>query len=77
MAEDQVKLVCFSCGDGTRANEIDPNIQEAKLAENKRIINLLLELKAIRYCSATGKLVGFNTDGDKVIYLNGMEIINV
>lgn len=44
--------------------------------EQERIIELLLELKAVRRCAATGYLVAFNTDGDKVIYLTGFETRN-
>lgn len=44
--------------------------------EQERIIDLLMELKAIRRCAATNKLVAFNTDGDKVIYLTGLETLN-
>jgi hypothetical protein len=44
----------------------------AKL-EQDRIINLLIDLKAIRRCAATNKLVAFDTNGEKVIYLTGLE----
>jgi hypothetical protein len=41
--------------------------------EQKRIIDLLLQLDAVRRCGATNKLVAFRTDGEKVIYLPGVE----
>lgn len=44
--------------------------------EQERIIELLTKLNAVRRCAATGKLVAFNTDGDKVIYLTGLEATN-
>lgn len=40
--------------------------------ERERIIDLLIELKAIRR-DAFGELVAFNTDGTEVIYLTGLE----
>ena len=40
--------------------------------ERERIINLLIDLKAIRR-DAFGDLVAFNISGDEVIYLNGLE----
>jgi hypothetical protein len=43
------------------------------VGEQKRIIDLLIELDAIRRCATTGSLVAFNTDGTKVIYLTGLE----
>jgi hypothetical protein len=42
-------------------------------AERERIIALLLELKVVRRCRATDKLVAFNTDGINVLYLTGLE----
>lgn len=47
-------------------------IKEGTYNERKRIIDLLIQLKAIRR-DALGYLVAFNTDGTKVIYLNGLE----
>jgi hypothetical protein len=44
----------------------------AKAEERERIINLLLDLNAIRR-DALGSLVAFNTDGTEVIYLPGLE----
>lgn len=41
--------------------------------EQQRIIDLLIDLNAVRRCAATNKLVAFNTDGNKVIYLTGVE----
>jgi len=41
--------------------------------EQKRIINLLLDLNVIRRCAATNKLVAFDTNGEQVIYLTGLE----
>jgi hypothetical protein len=40
--------------------------------ERERIINLLIDLKAIRR-DAFGDLVAFNISGDEVIYLPGLE----
>ena len=44
-----------------------------KTEEQKRIIDLLLKLNVIRHCSATNKLVAFDTNGENVIYLTGLE----
>jgi len=44
----------------------------AKL-EQERIINLLMDLNAVRRCAATNKLVSFDLNGEKVIYLPGVE----
>ena len=41
--------------------------------EQKRIINLLMDLNAVRRCAATNKLVSFDLNGEKVIYLPGVE----
>lgn len=41
--------------------------------ERTRIINLLLDLNVIRRCAATNKLVAFDTNGEKVVYLTGLE----
>ena len=41
--------------------------------ELERIINLLFDLNVIRRCSATDKLVAFDTNGKKVVYLTGLE----
>ena len=41
--------------------------------EQQRIINLLLELNVVRRCAATNKLVAFDTNGEKVLYLTGLE----
>jgi len=43
------------------------------IEERKRIIALLIELDAIRRCAATGELCCFDTYGEKVIYLPGLE----
>jgi hypothetical protein len=43
------------------------------IAERQRIINLLLDLDVIRRCGATDKLVAFDTHGEKVVYLTGLE----
>ena len=47
-------------------------IAEAVDKERKRIINLLLDLNAIRR-DAFGELVAFNTYGTEVVYLTGLE----
>jgi hypothetical protein len=44
--------------------------------EQQRIINLLLDLKVVRRCAATDKLVAFDTNGEKVLYLTGLESSN-
>jgi hypothetical protein len=41
--------------------------------EQKRIINLLMDLNAVRRCAATNKLVAVTTDMEQVIYLPGVE----
>lgn len=46
---------------------------KGQVAESERIIKLLQDLNVVRRCGATGKLVAFNTDGDKVVYLTGLE----
>lgn len=48
---------------------------EAQANERNRIINLLIELNAIRR-DALGYLVAFNTHGTEVIYLTGLEQAN-
>ena len=42
-------------------------------AEQKRIIDLLLDLNVIRRCGATNKLVAVTTDMEQVVYLTGFE----
>ena len=41
--------------------------------EQKRIINLLMDLNAVRRCAATNKLVAVTTDMEQVVYLPGVE----
>ena len=41
--------------------------------EQKRIIDLLMDLNAVRRCAATNKLVAVTTDMEKVVYLPGVE----
>jgi hypothetical protein len=41
--------------------------------EQKRIINLLMDLNAVRRCAATNKLVAVTTDMQQVVYLPGVE----
>ena len=43
-------------------------------AERERIIALLLELNVVRRCAATDKLVAFDTRGENVLYLTGLEL---
>jgi hypothetical protein len=50
----------------------DYGVKDGVAKENERIINLLIELDAIRR-DALGSLVAFNTYGTKVIYLPGLE----
>lgn len=52
---------CESCND------------EGMAEEQKRIIDLLMDLNVVRRCAATNKLVAFNLDGDQVVYLPGVE----
>jgi hypothetical protein len=47
--------------------------QQGTKAEQQRIINLLLDLKVIRRCAATNKLVAVTTDMEQVVYLTGFE----
>jgi hypothetical protein len=47
--------------------------ENGKREEQQRIINLLLEINAVRRCGATNKLVAFDTNGENVIYLTGLE----
>jgi hypothetical protein len=41
--------------------------------EQKRIIDLLMDLNAVRRCAATNKLVAVTTDMQQVVYLPGVE----
>lgn len=55
---------------------VDDSVKGRKLAikrEQERIVNLLLDLNVVRRCAATDKLVAFDTNGEKVIYLTGLE----
>jgi len=52
--------------------EVTAAYRLGELKERKRIINLLIELDAIRR-DALGYLVAFNTQGTEVIYLTGLE----
>jgi hypothetical protein len=47
--------------------------QQGKAAEQQRIINLLLDLKVVRRCAATNKLVAVTTNMEEVVYLTGFE----
>ena len=46
---------------------------QGKATEQKRIINLLLDLNVIRRCAATNKLVAVTTNMEEVVYLTGFE----
>jgi len=46
---------------------------QGKATEQKRIIDLLLDLNVIRRCAATNKLVAVTTDMQEVVYLTGFE----
>lgn len=46
---------------------------QGKATEQKRIIDLLLDLNVIRRCAATNKLVAVTTDMEQVVYLTGFE----
>jgi len=48
-------------------------VETATLLERKRIIKLLIELDAIRRCAVTNELCCVDTNGEKVIYLPGLE----
>jgi hypothetical protein len=64
----------MSWTESEKLNEwIERAYQNGKREEQERIINLLLELNVIRRCAATDKLVGFDTNGENVIYLTGLE----
>ena len=52
---------------------IDASVMAGRNAERERIIKLLVDLNAIRRCAATGEFVAFDTYGEKVIYLTGLE----
>ena len=55
---------------------VDDSVKGRKIAikrEQERIINLLLDLNVVRRCAATDKLVAFDTNGEEVIYLTGLE----
>jgi len=64
----------MSWAENEKLNEwIERAYQNGKREEQERIINLLIDLNAIRRCAATNKLVGFDTNGENVIYLTGLE----
>ena len=46
---------------------------QGKATEQKRIIDLLLDLNVIRRCAATNKLVAVTTNMEQVVYLTGFE----
>ena len=46
---------------------------QGKATEQKRIIDLLLDLNVIRRCAATNKLVAVTTNMEEVVYLTGFE----
>jgi len=47
--------------------------EQGAKSEQKRIINLLLDLNVIRRCAATNKLVAVTTNMEEVVYLTGFE----
>ena len=61
----------------TESEKLDEWIQRAfengKREEQERIIKLLTDLNVVRRCAATNKLVAFDTNGEKVLYLTGLE----
>ena len=64
----------MSWAESEKLNEwIERAFENGKREEQQRIINLLIDLNAIRRCAATNKLVGFDTNGENVIYLTGLE----
>jgi hypothetical protein len=48
--------------------------EQGRKQERERIIALLLELNVVRRCAATDKLVAFDTNGEKVLYLTDLEL---
>lgn len=46
--------------------------EQGVMDERQRIINLLMDLNVIRRAELD-KLVAFDTDGEKVVYLTGLE----
>ena len=52
---------------------LESKIVEGIRQERKRIIDLLMELNAVRRCGATNKLISFDVNGENVIYLTGVE----
>ncbi len=64
----------MSWTENEKLNEwIERAYENGRREEQKRIIDLLVELKAARRCAATDKLVAFDTNGKNVIYLTGLE----
>ena len=64
----------MSWTENEKLNEwIERAYQNGRREEQKRIIDLLLDLNAVRRCAATDKLVAFDTQGENVIYLTGLE----
>lgn len=64
----------MSWTENEKLNEwIERAYENGKREEQQRIIDLLVELKAVRRCAATDKLVAFDTNGENVIYLTGLE----
>ena len=53
--------------------QLQNKIQQGVKQERKRIIELLMELNAIRRCGATNQLISFDVNGENVIYLTGVE----
>lgn len=52
---------------------LENKIAQGMASEQKRIINLLMDLNVVRRCAATNKLVAVTTDMKEVIYLPGVE----
>jgi hypothetical protein len=64
----------MSWTENEKLNEwIERAYENGKREEQQRIIDLLVELKAARRCAATDKLVAFDTNGENVVYLTGLE----
>jgi len=64
----------MSWTENEKLNEwIERAYQNGRREEQKRIIDLLLDLNVVRRCAATDKLVAFDTQGENVIYLTGLE----
>ena len=58
-----------------RFEDLERMRQFGAYEEQQRIIALLLDLNVVRRCAATNKLVAFDTNGENVLYLTGLEAV--